>query len=165
MAEDEEPKEDKAPKGGGKGKLLAILALTAGLAGGGFYATWSGLLGGTSQAAAPPGEAGHATYESDGVPSFLELDPLQVSVGGEGSIRQLRFRAFLQLGAEGASGVDPLTPRILDIFATYLRALPVATLEDPTALIRIRAQLLRRVQLLTGVGAVDDLLIIDFVIA
>jgi flagellar FliL protein len=61
--------------------------------------------------------------------------------------------------------VEAVRPRVLDIFATYLRALPLSELQDPTALLHVRAQLLRRVQLLTGPDMVEDLLIIDFVIA
>ncbi|MEM7517299.1 MAG: flagellar basal body-associated FliL family protein, partial [Planctomycetota bacterium] len=132
------------------------------LGGGGFYATYSGLLG--AETPAPEGDQVATTGPETDPIEFVELDPLQVSVGGEGSIRQLRFRAYLQLGPAGADPVEVVRPRILDIFATYLRAVPVATLEDPTALLRIRSQLLRRVQLLTGPDAVEDLLIIDFVI-
>jgi flagellar FliL protein len=162
MAEPEDVEEKKATGKRGRGLLLAIPALAIGLAAGGFYATWSGLIDPRPAQQTPDEEAYTLSSER---PEFVELDPLQVSVGGEGSIQQLRFRAYLQIGEEGSEAVEALRPRILDIFATYLRALPVETLQDPTALIRIRAQLLRRVQLLTGDGAVDDLLIIDFVVA
>jgi len=37
-------------------------------------------------------------------------------------------------------------------------------LEDPLALVRLRAQMLRRVQMVTGEGRVRDLLITEFVI-
>ncbi|MEM7487492.1 MAG: flagellar basal body-associated FliL family protein [Pseudomonadota bacterium] len=161
MADAEDVKEDEAKTGPGLKLWLGVLVLAAALGGGGFYATYSGLLAG-------PSETAHADDHGEGYaegPQFVELDPLQISVGGEGSIRQLRFRAYLQLGEGDARAVTDVQPRILDIFSTYLRALPPATLEDPTALLRVRSQLLRRVQLLTGPDAVDDLLIIDFVIA
>ena len=131
------------------------------LGGAGFYATFSGL----SDKALHAGAVEH--YESPALteaPRFLELDPLAITVGGADRLRQLRFRAFLQLGEPGGAQVAALQPRILDIFATYLRAIPVERLEDPTALIQLRAQLLRRVQLLAGDEAIRDLLIIDFVI-
>ena len=46
----------------------------------------------------------------------------------------------------------------------YLRAVEVADLEDRTALVRLRAQMLRRVQIVTGEGRVRDLLVTEFVI-
>lgn len=146
---------------GAKG-WVATLVLAMTLGGGGFYATFSGIadpvlhaMNGPAKSSAPSADA----------PRFLELDPMMVTVGSANTIRQLRFRAFLQLGNEGGTPVAALQPRILDIFATYLRAVPVDRLEDPTALLQLRAQLLRRVQLLAGTDAVEDLLIIDFVIA
>ncbi|WP_371156239.1 flagellar basal body-associated protein FliL [Jannaschia sp. 2305UL9-9] len=153
----EEPEEKKAGLGLKGWAAAAILSLVLG--GGGFYAAYSGMVAN----ALTPKEAPHPVAEARG-PEFLELEPMLVSVGGEGSIKQLRFRAFLQVPYQGADHVEALQPRILDIFATYLRAVGTDTLENPAALLRIRAQLLRRVQLLAGPEAVSDLLIIDFVI-
>ncbi len=47
---------------------------------------------------------------------------------------------------------------------SYLRAVEVRQLEDPSALLRLRAQMLRRVQIVTGEGRVRDLLISEFVL-
>ncbi|MEM8824130.1 MAG: flagellar basal body-associated FliL family protein [Pseudomonadota bacterium] len=159
MADAEENTDVETKKGPGLKLWLAVIGLAVALGGGGFYATYSGLL----LPSATPEEADQVMANIDPV-RFVELDPLQISVGGDGSVQKLRFRAYLQVGASGPDPVEAVEPRILDIFATYLRALPTAVLEDPTALMRIRSQLLRRVQLLTGPDAVEDLLIIDFVI-
>jgi flagellar FliL protein len=161
MADEAATGEEGKEKRGGLGLVgwgaAVILALALG--GGGFYATYSGMLSGE-----PATEQDHGAEATIEAPTFLELDPLMITVGGEGSLRQLRFRAFLQLPDGGADHVAALQPRILDIFATYLRALGLETLENPAALLRIRAQLLRRLQLLVGPDAVSDLLIVDFVI-
>ena len=156
-----EPKTKK----GLKGLMMTVVAATV-LGGAGFYATSSGLIDSLLDPAhgeVAHGEDAHGEVAGD-APVFVELDPLMVTVGGAGSIRQLRFRAFLQVGPVAGDAVAALQPRILDIFATYLRAVGVDRLEDPTALLQLRAQLLRRVQLLAGSEAVKDLLIIDFVI-
>ena len=164
MAETDRPAEEAegAPRRGlGAKGWIATLGIAAALGGGGFYAAYAGL----ADAAMPGGAAaGTAGVPADS-PHFLQLDPLMVTVGGAGATRQLRFRAFLEVGSGADGPVAALQPRILDIFATYLRAVPIDRLEDPTALLHLRAQLLRRVQLLAGPGAVSDLLIIDFVIA
>ncbi len=52
----------------------------------------------------------------------------------------------------------------MDVLNGYLRAVDVPALEDPSSLIRLRAQMLRRVQIVTGEGRVRDLLIIEFVL-
>jgi flagellar FliL protein len=63
-----------------------------------------------------------------------------------------------------AEEVTGLVPRILDVLNGYLRALDVAELEDPDALVRLRSQMLRRIQIVTGEGRVRDLLVTEFVL-
>ena len=45
-----------------------------------------------------------------------------------------------------------------------MRAVDVADLMEPDALVRLRAQLLGRIQMVTGQGCVRDLLITEFVL-
>ena len=47
---------------------------------------------------------------------------------------------------------------------SYLRAVSINELEDPSSLIRLRAQMLRRIQIVTGEGQVRDLLVTEFVL-
>ena len=60
--------------------------------------------------------------------------------------------------------VTNLSPRILDVLNTYLRAVSEVELEDPASMNRIRAQMLRRVQVVAGEENVRDLLITEFVL-
>lgn len=151
----------------GRRRVLRLAVATAVLAAGGgagaFVAGRTGLVAGLLESQDGAwGDIGQPATEPP--PRFLELDPALVAVGGPGSVRQLRFRAFLEVSREGAAHAEQLAPRLLDICASYLRALDLDTLEDPAALFRIRSQLLRRVQLMAGQDAVKDLLIVDFVI-
>ena len=57
-----------------------------------------------------------------------------------------------------------LLPRILDVLNGYLRAIAVSEIESPAGLVRLRAQLLRRIQIVTGEGRVRDLLVTEFVL-
>jgi flagellar FliL protein len=154
---DATPAADAAPKK--KGKLPLILGLVLGLAGGGggFYAAWSGLLGG-----APAADA----HAEAGLPdiAFLPVDPLTVTLAPGSSSDHLRFTAQLEVTKAHAAEVQLLMPRILDVLNGYLRAVATAELEDPAALVRIRAQLLRRIQIVTGEGRVRDLLVTEFVL-
>jgi len=57
-----------------------------------------------------------------------------------------------------------LKPRIVDVLNGYLRAVTFAEMADPNALARLRGQMLRRIQVVTGEGRVKDLLIMEFVL-
>mgnify|MGYP003471658695 FL=1 len=57
-----------------------------------------------------------------------------------------------------------MLPRVTDVLNGYLRAVELAELEKPTALVKLRAHLIRRIQLVAGEGRVRDVLVTEFVI-
>lgn len=145
-----------------KGKLGLIFGLALALIGGGgaFFAIYYGLL--LAPEASVEAAPGHAATEPLPEISFVPIDPIVVTVGSAGS-RQLRFRAELEVDPERTDDVTLLMPRILDVLNGYLRAVDLAELENPASLIKLRAQMLRRIQIVTGAGHVRDLLITEFV--
>ncbi len=159
MSQPDPPPEDTAPPARRSRKPLILgLVLALVLGGGGFYATWSGLaLGGGEKAAA---------HGPDPLPdiAFVPVTPVVISLGAGARSRHLRMTSQLEVASGHAAEVALLTPRILDVLNGYLRAVEIAQLEDPAALVRIRAQLLRRIQMVTGEGRVRDLLITEFVL-
>jgi flagellar protein FliL len=151
--------EEPAPKKKSNTPLLIGIVLALFLGGGGFYVTFTGMiLGGDAAHAAAPG--------ADALPdiAFVPVDPVVISLGGAAQGRHLRFTSQIEVEAAYAADVTLLLPRILDVLNGYLRAIKVAELEDPAALVRMRAQLLRRIQVVTGQGRVRDLLISEFVL-
>lgn len=167
MAEAEEPVdgEENAPKKNSKKGLIIGLVLALALGGGGFFAVFSGLL------LSPVAGDAHATDDVaedvmlDLPPvAYVDLDPLVISLGRAASNKHLRFRASLEVVPTYQSDVEKLKPRVLDVLNSYLRAVDIGNLEDPSALISLRAQMLRRIQLVTGEGRVRDLLILEFVL-
>jgi len=170
MAEDETPEEETPKK---QSKLPLILGLVLALAGGGggFYAVQSGLiLGGDS---GDKGEDAHAVdkakddHSDDGMAmsdiAFVPIDPLVISLNS-GQSTHLRFRAQLEVKSAHKSEVEHLLPRVVDVLNGYLRAIDLADLQDNAALVRLRAQMLRRVQVVAGKDRVSDLLIMEFVL-
>ncbi len=151
--------QDEAPKKKSKLPLIIGLLLALLLGGGGFYATWSGLILG------PPQED-HAAEEESPLPdlAFVPIEPVVISLGRGAAMSHLRFTAQLEVEKPFVAEVTLLLPRILDVLNGYLRAVEVARLEDPAALISLRAQMLRRIQIVTGEGRVRDLLITEFVL-
>jgi len=148
-----------------------VLAIVGG--GGGFYAVQSGLLP-FGKGAAP--QMAHAADEmSGGVDrgetvediadlAFIEMDPLVITLRKASGLKHLRFRAQLEVDVAHQAEVEKILPRVVDVLNSYLRALEIADLTDPMALPKLRAQMLRRINIATGQGRVRDLLIMDFVL-
>ena len=147
-----------------KGKFTAILCLMLALAGAGagYFAVTEGLF--------PVGQSAEKSATKDhpasaGKVAFVELPAVMISISGAPEIRHIRFRAHLEVEPDRKADVAHLVPRVMDVLNGYLRALEVAELEDSMALVRLRAQMLRRVQLIIGPGAVRDLLVMEFVLS
>ena len=159
MAQVENPSEDAPQKKKSKLPILIGLVLAIILGGGGFYATWSGLiLGGQHE------EVVAETITPLPDIAFVPVDPIIISLGSGASATHLRFVSQLEVNKAMIGEVTLLLPRILDVLNGYLRAIEVAQIEAPSALVRIRAHMLRRIQIVTGEGRVRDLLITEFVL-
>lgn len=151
-----------------KSKLPIILGLSLALilGGGGFYAVYSGMI------LSPEGENIHAENaseeEMEKLPlpamAFIPLQPLVINLTSSSGTRYLKFNAQLEVEPDSVTEVTELLPRVVDVLNGYLRAVSIEELERPSALIRLRAQMLRRVQIVTGEGRVRDLLVMEFVV-
>lgn len=148
-----------APKKKSKMPLIIGIVLSLILGGAGFYATVSGMILGAGGDLSPVAEVAALPDIA-----FVPIEPLVISLGAAAQSRHLRFTAQLEVAGAHSAEVALLQPRILDVLNGYLRAVDVAELEDPTALVRIRAQMLRRIQIVSGEGRVRDLLITEFVL-
>jgi flagellar protein FliL len=154
--------EEEKPKRGGKMILVVSLVLALVGGGGGYVAATSGVLPGGS-GAQKGGEDTSAGQTAARI-AFLPVDPIVVSLGATGMNRHLSFRAQLEVPQANSAEVTALMPRIVDVMNSYLRAVDVREFDAPHGLIRLRAQMLRRVQLIVGDGKVNDLLVMEFVL-
>jgi flagellar FliL protein len=156
--------EEEAPKKKSRKGLLIGVVLALLLGGGGFFAVYSGLILG--QEAEIAGAGAMEKEEVMDLPpvAFVEIDPLVISLGDGAANRHLRFRASLEVEPQYQEDVAKLVPRVLDVLNSYLRAVEMRDIEDPASLLMLRAQMLRRIQLVTGEGRVRDLLIMEFVL-
>ncbi len=156
---------EPTPKKGSKMPLIIglVLALVGG--GGGFFAVQSGLLGGGETADEVAEETPAESGTSTEAVSFVAIDPLVISLPSSGGRDHLRFAAQLEVSPDHVAEIEAIKPRIVDVLNGYLRAVELAELEDPTALMRLRGQMLRRVQVVAGEGRIKDLLIMEFVLS
>ncbi len=159
VAVKEERRGKRRRGGGGIVPGLGAGLLLGGL---GFYAVWSGTVELPGSGPAKDADAGHA--EPAPAVAFVPMDPIMISLPPDASARHLRFVGQLEVEPEFQAEVAALAPRVLDTLNTYLRAVEVRDLENPAALQRLRAQMLRRVQVVTGEGQVRDLLVTEFIL-
>lgn len=165
MANTNEPATNFAAAPAKKGKKSLIFGLlgAALLGGGGYYATSSGMILGAG------GESGHGAEESvlamQVLPvAFVPLDTMIFSLGSQAKARHLKLSAQIEVEPGFEAQVAHLKPRFMDVLNTYLRAVDESDLENPSSLTRLRAQMLRRLQVVSGNGWVKDLLITEFVL-
>jgi flagellar protein FliL len=149
------------PRRGGKGLLFGALGGLA-LGGAGFYAVYSGLA--DLSAFGKPEKHAELMPELAEI-GFVAMEPIVISLPPGSSARHLRFVGQLEVEPAHAAEVAQLMPRIVDVLNTYLRAVEVADLERRSALPRLRAQMLRRVQVVVGEGKVRDLLVVEFILS
>ncbi|MBN2758999.1 MAG: flagellar basal body-associated FliL family protein [Rhodobacteraceae bacterium] len=130
------------------------------LGGGGFYAVYSGLI-------LAPGnpKAAHAkTAPSSILPTYLPIEHLTLSLANPTGAQHLRLSAHIEVADGRLAEAEAYRPRFLAVINTYLRAVEPQDLQDASALIRLRAQILRRLQMVAGEDLIDDFLITEFIL-
>lgn len=145
-------------------KLPTILGLAACLlgAGGGFFATYSGMV--LAKDTATTQNSSPIDLEELADIAFVEVDPIIVTLRPGSTNKHLSFRSQLEVPQIYSEDVTHLLPRIVDVMNGYLSALETEDFESPAIIVRIRSQLLRRVQVVTGLDRVNDLLVMEFVL-
>jgi len=179
MSDDPEAQEgDGQPGKKSKAMLFGLVGALV-LGGASFYGVYSGMIplpfGGAGEIANPAMSGGHGEGAMDGhagmvdqAPymdaAFVTMEPLVISLGATAKSRYLQVVLSIEVEPGREAAVTAVTPRINDVLNTYLRAVDEREFEVPRAMMRLRAQMLRRVQLVTPPGAVRDLLIQQFVL-
>lgn len=169
--------------GRGKGRLLMLVGAALLLLGGagGTAAWWLGLFG----AAPPPAEAAIEGAEIDDAATspahepggraatlpahavaFVDLPDVVVNLQpANGRMRFLKLRIALEvLGEPTAEEVRALTPRILDSFQLYLRALTVDEVSGAVGMQRLKEEMLARVHRAIEPVRIEDVLIKEMLV-
>lgn len=161
---DDAPKPAKA-KGGGFKSILIGLLLAIPLGGGSFFAVYSGMIGLPLPDRQAMAAKDKVTKPLDlPLTAFMPLDQVVVTLGRGNDLRQLALTAQLEVEPNAIDTVALLMPRVIDVMNTYLRAVDASLIEDPASMLRLRAQMLRRIQVVTGEGMVRDLLVSEFIV-
>lgn len=159
--------QDENPTTGGSRQrapigLASIAALALGATG--YLTVGTGLLPGLPDTLSRGSPSAHpADTESDA--TFVALDPFMVTIPRTNPVRQLRLELQLEVPAGARAEILALSPRLEDTMNTYLRSIDLSDIEDPDTLLRMRMQLLRRLQVAAGEGRITDLLVTQFLIS
>ncbi len=154
-----------APKGKGfsikalASRKLVIIAAAAvlglGVAGGGAYR----FLGGRTSEAAPASKIKP--------PVFVDLPEVLVNLSSTGTDRTqyLKVKVVLEVPDESVkSQIEPLMPRLMDTFQTYLRELRVTDLDGSAGLYRLKEELTRRVNAAIAPARINAVLFKEIVV-
>jgi flagellar FliL protein len=121
-------------------KLIAMVAAGLGVLGGGGGAAYYVFSAGKS--------AKHEEAKAVPKPVFLEVPDVLVNLSNPSGDRAqfLKIKIVLEVPEQAlATQIQPLMPRVMDTFQTYLRELRPADLEGSAGLYRLKEELTRRV--------------------
>lgn len=167
MSEEEEKEEtEEAPAKPSALKILLPAGISAIVLGGVAAGVAFVMSGPDEECVASDNSAAHAKMETkryDEV-AFVNLEPLVVSLGPNASSQYLKISVTLETNVSDQKQVEHFIPKFRDVLNTYLRAVDERDIAEPAAMIRLRAQMLRRIQLVAPTDAVQNILITDFVL-
>ncbi len=139
----------------------AVLLLLAG--GGGFGAMKMGFLGKQGGAEAEEAQAAEGRVKSS--VSFVDLPEMTVNLDAGDRAQYLKVKIALEVAEQKlAQDIQPMMPRVLDTFQTYMRELRPADLEGSAGLFRLKEELTKRVNMAVYPAKVDAVLFKEIVV-
>jgi len=98
--------------------------------------------------------------------AFYNMPDMVVNIqSADGNPAYLKLSVALELtGADEKAGIQPLMPRVVDQFQSYLRELRVDDLKGSAGVLRLKEELLRRINVATAPFAVKDVLLKEMIV-
>jgi flagellar FliL protein len=168
-AEGAEDEPDDRPKRDGKLAFLRNKYVLAGLAvlvlaGGGFGVMASGVLGRHGEDKTAETAEAAPTPEKKSI-SFVDLPEMTVNLDSGDRAQYLKVKIALEVSeAKLAADIQPMMPRVLDTFQTFMRELRPADLEGSAGLFRLKEELTKRVNVAVFPAKVDAVLFKEIVV-
>jgi flagellar FliL protein len=142
----------------GGGALVLVLALGVGV----YFLFFSGS---GSAGTAKTASAASAPFVAPQV-TFFEMPDIVVNIqSADGSPAYLKLSVALELdSAEEKTGVQSLMPRVVDQFQSYLRELRMDDLRGSAGVLRLKEELLRRINVAAAPFPVRDVLLKEMIV-
>ncbi|MGI9383170.1 MAG: flagellar basal body-associated FliL family protein [Methyloligellaceae bacterium] len=153
-AVDEEPKKGPPSR---KMLLILILPVLLALGGGGYFA---------AQMFDLFGSGGMASAAQKPPPVYYDLPEMVVNLSAaEKRAQYLKLKVSLEVENEMVvKALQPVMPRVLDVFQLYLRELRSSDLDGSAGLFRLKEELLRRVNIEIHPSRVDRVLFKEIIV-
>ncbi len=153
---------------GNKKRLVIVLAALLLVLGGGGGGAWYFLL----RTPAPKPGTNEAAKNEPAAPivppqvAFYEMPDMVVNIQSpDGSPAYLKLSVALELkNTDEQAGLKVLMPRIVDQFQTYLRQLRVDDLRGSASVMRLKEELLRRINVAANPYHVRDVLLKEMIV-
>jgi flagellar protein FliL len=140
------------------GAVLLVLG-----AGGGFGAMKMGLFGTHGGAEAEEAKVAEGAVKKS--VSFVDLPEMTVNLDAGDRAQYLKVKIALEVAEQKlAQDIQPMMPRVLDTFQTYMRELRPADLEGSAGLFRLKEELTKRVNMAVYPAKVDAVLFKEIVV-
>jgi flagellar FliL protein len=100
-------------------------------------------------------------------PVFFDLPEVLVNLSNTGSDRTqyLKVKVVLELADQGVEAqIQPVLPRVMDTFQTYLRELRPSDLDGSAGLYRLKEELTRRVNAAIAPSQINAVLFKEIVV-
>lgn len=160
LTDTDETGDDAVPekrKLSGKVLILYIVLPLIVLIGAGVGVYMSGLLGGEKEK--------HEEAKVIAPPVFYDLPEFLVNLSGSAPQHFLKMTVTMQItNAEAAKRLDAELPRVLDSFQIFLRELRPEDVEGSAGVLRVKEELLRRVNLAIQPPLVTDILFREVIV-
>ena len=98
--------------------------------------------------------------------AFYDMPDIVVNIqSADGTPAYLKLAVALELtGADEKAGIQPLMPRVVDEFQGYLRELRVDDLKGSAGVMRLKEELLRRINVATSPFKIKDVLLKEMIV-
>lgn len=150
-------------------KLIVLGGLLVVLGGGGAAYYFLGGASAEEHGEAATAEAGHAAPSHELPPeraAFFDVPDIIVNIqSADSTPAYLKLAVSLELdGPEARAAIEPVMPRVVDQFQTYLRELRVDDVRGSMGVMRLKEELLRRVNLAAAPTPVRDVLLKEMIV-
>jgi flagellar FliL protein len=150
-------------------KLIVAGALVVVLGGGGGAYYFLGGASSEEHGETAAAEAGHGVAASELPPehaAFFDVPDIIVNIQtADSSPAYLKLAVSLELDSpEARAAIEPVMPRVVDQFQTYLRELRVDDVRGSMGVMRLKEELLRRVNLAAAPTPVRDVLLKEMIV-
>jgi flagellar FliL protein len=112
-------------------------------------------------------DSGSTRSSAVGKPVFVDLPEVLVNLSNTGSdrVQYLKIKVVLELSDQALiQQIQPVMPRVMDAFQTYLRELRPTDLEGSAAIYRLKEELVRRVNVAIAPSRINAVLFKEMVV-